>query len=94
MTGKEALIHLSKTCKALELEFGNLKISEKDNEALQILLNIVQKYDKYKKAFDILKRHNLSIGKNANTETGYYIHCESELLTDECELLEELMKDE
>jgi hypothetical protein len=51
------------------------------------------KLSKYERAFEILKRHNLSIGKNANTETGYYIHCESELLTDEYELLEELMKD-
>lgn len=94
MTGKEALINLSKTCMAYQEEFGRLKIDKKDNEALQVLLNIVQKYDKYKRAFEILKRHNLSIGKNANTETGYYIHCESELLTDECELLEELMKGE
>ena len=29
MEGKEALIHLSKNCKELELEYGNFKIKKK-----------------------------------------------------------------
>lgn len=67
-----------------------IKVCDWELETIRMEL---QKYAKYEKAFEILKRHNFSIGKNANTETGYYIHCESELLTDECELLEELMND-
>lgn len=55
---------------------------------------LFEKYKKYKRAFEILKNHNLSVGKNANTETGYYVYCESELMVDEAELLEELMRDE
>ena len=55
MTGKEALIQVSKSCSALALEFGNLKIGKTDNEALQTLKEIVIGYDKYKRAFEILK---------------------------------------
>ena len=55
MTGKEALIRVSKSCSGLALEFGSVKIYKEDNEALQTLKEIVLKYDKYKRAFDILK---------------------------------------
>ena len=46
LSGKEALINLSKTCMAYQEEFGRLKIDKRDNEALQTLREIVQKYDK------------------------------------------------
>ena len=55
MTGKEALIQVSKSCSGLALEFGNLKIGKTDNEALQTLKEIVVKYEKYKMVFEILK---------------------------------------
>lgn len=54
MTGKEALIQVSKSCSGLALEFGNLKMSETDNEDLQTLKEIVIGYEKYKRAFEIL----------------------------------------
>lgn len=92
MTGKEALINLSKTCKELELEYGNFKINKKDNEALQTLKEIVQKYDKYKRAFEILKDKGFD-GKEVITRSfsGYRAR---KLINEEAELLEELMKDE
>ena len=87
MTGKEALKLAQDTILAHN---GN----NKSSFTMKNLYLVEKELDKYKRAFEILKRHNLSIGKNANTETGYYIHCESELLTDEYELLEELMNNE
>ena len=92
MTGKEALINLSKTCMAYQEEFGRFKIDKKDNEALQVLLNIVQKYDKYKRAFEILKEKGFN-GKEVITRSfsGYRTR---KLINEEAELLEELMKGE
>ena len=109
MTGKDALIYLSKTCKELELEYGNFKINKKDNEALQTLKEIVQKYDKYKRAFEILKDElNIELGKEEHTfkdfkDIYYYMSIKPawqdtkttfELSQKEHELLEELMKSE
>lgn len=86
MAGKEALIRLSKACKALELEFGNLKIGKIDNETLQTLREMVQKYDKHKRALDIFKRLN---GEHLPVYLGIGI-----ISQEEYELLEELMKSE
>lgn len=109
MTGKEALIQVSKSCSGLALEFGNLKIGKTDNEALQTLKEIVQKYDKYKRAFEILKDElNIELGKEEHTfkdfkDIYYYMSIEPawqdtkttfELSQKEHELLEELMKGE
>lgn len=46
MTGKKALITLSKTCMAYQLEFGRMYIDKKDNEALQTLKEIVQQHER------------------------------------------------
>ena len=91
LSGKEALINLSKTCMAYQEEFGRLKIDKKENEALQTLKEIVQKYDKYKRAFEILKplmkEENLRIiGDTWTINQILYLSQE------EYELLEELMK--
>ena len=102
MTGKEALINLSKTCMAYQEEFGRLKIDKKDNEALQVLLNIVQKYDKYKRAFEILKDKLAIEPMKDEKECWFYfknVYSNGytdyvDLNSDECELLEELMKSE
>ena len=83
MTGKEALIQVSKSCSALALEFGNLKIGKTDNEALQTLKEIVQKYDKYKSAFEIIKKYKM-----------IYDLTDYETSQEEYELLEELMKND
>ena len=91
MTGKEALINLSKTCKELELEYGNFKINKTDNEALQTLKEIVQKYDKYKRAFEILKDLVIFDKENQAVANGTNI---IDLSKEEAELLEELMKGE
>ena len=97
MTGKEALIQVSKSCSGLALEFGNLKIGKTDNEALQTLKEIVQKYDKYKRAFEILKP---IINMDNTIEEGGKEYWLSDiwglrkLTKEEYELLEELMKDE
>ena len=88
MEGKEALIHLSKNCKELELEYGNFKINKKDNEALQTLKEIVQKHDKYKKVFEIFKRLD-------GPGRALLIAAIFDIATDEeYELLEELIKSE
>ena len=95
MTGKEALIHLSKTCKELELEYGNFKINKKDNEALQTLKEIVQKYDKYKRALDIFKRLLDDDFTYGGFDDGrLLIDGAIDITDDEKELLEELMSDE
>ena len=104
MTGKEALIQVSKSCSGLALEFGNLKIGKTDNEALQTLKEIVQKYDKYKRVFEILKDNaQISIKKCLwDGETIYYLVINQEygdqiqfrLSKEEKGLLEELMKGE
>ena len=98
MTGKEALIQVSKSCSALALEFGNLKTGNTDNEALQTLREIVQKYDKYKRAFEILKdtfgliAYYKSVSNKVYeiTPTNYY----KQVAKEEYELLEELMNDD
>ena len=41
MTGKEALIILSKCCSALAFEEGKWEINKRDNEALQTIKEIV-----------------------------------------------------
>ena len=100
MTGKEALINLSKTCKELELEYGNFKINKKDNEALQTLKEIVQKYDKYKRAFEIFKEvlvipEDNDIDWYDNDINYYKLRFTNRLIKEnEKELLEELMKSE
>lgn len=97
MTGKEALIQVSKSCSGLALEFGNLKIGKTDNEALQTLKEIVQKYDKYKRAFEILKE-KLDLYVTEDLEFNYYTLFAGiepvTILKEEYELLEELMKGE
>ena len=104
MTGKEALIILSKCCSSLAFEEGKWKISERDNEALQTLKEIVVKYDKYKRAFDILKdKFNLrvfpllivdeEIKSMCLTYNGDYRRT-IELNDEEAELLEEVLGNE
>lgn len=95
MTGKEALIQVSKSCSGLALEFGNSKIGKTDNEALQTLKEIVQKYDKYKRAFEILK-YNLEITKTNNicNQPIIEVSCNMFVTPEQGELLEELMKGE
>lgn len=90
MTGKEALIHLSKNCKELELEYGNFKISKKDNEALQTLKEIVQKHDKYERAFEVFKGREVQVYPKFDGNTQYLITLNKE----EYELLEGLTKNE
>lgn len=100
MIGKEALIILSKCCSALAFEEGKWKISERDNEALQTLKEIVQKYDKYKRAFEIFtKDKELTLHKSKEpilgTEEYKLSFVNWKFLTkEEYELLEELMKDD
>lgn len=98
MTGKEALIQVSKSCSGLALEFGNLKIGKTDNEALQKLKEIVQKYDKYKRAFEILKEiFGIQKSECKNRDTTYWVCAgdSADILTkEEYELLEELMVNE
>ena len=43
MTNKEALITVSKSCKALAMEFGFSKICDTDKKALNILKELVDK---------------------------------------------------
>lgn len=95
MTGKEALINLSKTCMAYQEEFGRLKIDKRDNEALQTLKEIVQNYGKYKRAFEILK-YNLEITKTNNicNQPIIEVSCNMFVTPEQGELLEELMKGE
>ena len=98
MTGKEALIQVSKSCSGLALEFGNLKIGKTDNEALQTLKEIVQKYDKYKRAFEILKKKlNIElVYTDDGCEPTWFLDANGgrEIEQEEYELLEELMKGE
>lgn len=104
MTGIEEIIELFRELEKVLDECSNnyseaeLQLINQESAFNKIKL-IAYKYwfsdkkelTKYKRAFEILKNHNLSVGKNANTETGYYVYCESELLTDEYELIEELI---
>lgn len=92
MTGKEALVHVSKGLSALALEFGSLKMDKKDNEALQTLREIVQKYDKYKRAFEIFKRF-VDEGNYVDLEFGVFDGT-VDISDEEIELLEELLDDE
>lgn len=91
MTGKEALIILSKCCSALAFEEGKWKINKRDNEALQTLKEIVQKYDKYKMAFEILEDRMILEIRGCSIEA---CHRCIILNQEEKELLEELMKSE
>lgn len=97
MTGKEALIILSKSCSALALEFGNLKIGKTDNEALQTLKEIVVKYDKYMRAFEVLRKFDcFGFYKHDDNKT-YEITTVDDymLITDEeKELLKEVLGNE
>ena len=90
MTGKEALIQVSKSCSGLAFEEGKWKISERDNEALQTLKEIVQKYDKYKNAFEIFKRF-VEEGNYVDLEFGVFDGT-VDISDEELELLEELLK--
>lgn len=95
MTGKEALIHVSKCCSALAFEEGKWRISEKDNEALQTLMKIVKNYDKYKRAFEILNE-KLYIQIMKDIEEYYLIgnFYYDKINKAEYELLKELMSNE
>lgn len=103
MTGKEALIILSKCCSALAFEEGKWNISKRENEALQTLKEIVQKYNKYKRAFEILedklwiKVQELREWEKEEYKKEYELitHSTQRFITKkEYKLLEELMKDE
>lgn len=104
MTGKEALIILSKCCSALAFEEGKWKINKRDNEALQTLKEIVVKHSKYKRFFEILKdKYKFKLIKNEELDdedlNKYKLldrttNITISLYKEEYELLEELMGNE
>ena len=55
MTNKEALITVSKSCKALAMEFGFGKISDKDKTALNTLKQLIVEHQQLKEENQKLK---------------------------------------